>query len=140
MWLLFWAIFWVTAFAYLAWRCWRVWPHARDFARTTSEAWSRLDEARNLAEQRSAAENSAALVTQGVAVALLLIDRRLRVGHGRLFALYVALYGSGRFVIEHMRTDEAYTLGPLRLRGPRPRRPPRRRLPRRRGGASRRSA
>lgn len=66
MWLLFWAIFWVTAFAYLAWRCWRVWPHARDFARTTCEAWSRLDEARSLAEQRSAAETSAALVPQGV--------------------------------------------------------------------------
>ncbi|HOW94451.1 prolipoprotein diacylglyceryl transferase [Mycolicibacterium fallax] len=39
--------------------------------------------------------------------ALILIDRRYRIGHGRLFALYVAGYCVGRFCIELMRDDVA---------------------------------
>ena len=34
-------------------------------------------------------------------------DRRFRLGHGRAFAVYVAGYTAGRFVIELMRTDPA---------------------------------
>jgi len=34
-------------------------------------------------------------------------DRRFRLGHGRTFALYVALYCVGRFFIELMRVDPA---------------------------------
>ena len=34
-------------------------------------------------------------------------DRRFRLGHGRAFAVYVAGYTAGRFVIEQMRTDYA---------------------------------
>jgi prolipoprotein diacylglyceryl transferase len=42
-----------------------------------------------------------------VAVGVVLVDRRLRLGHGRAFALYVAGYAFGRFFIELMRSDEA---------------------------------
>ncbi|MEJ2859790.1 prolipoprotein diacylglyceryl transferase [Actinomycetospora flava] len=44
-----------------------------------------------------------------LAVAALVVwaDRRFRLSHGRAFALYVAGYTAGRFVIELMRTDPA---------------------------------
>ena len=42
-----------------------------------------------------------------VVIALVLIDRYFRVGHGRLFAMYVAGYCVGRFAIELMRDDYA---------------------------------
>ncbi|MBK8462968.1 MAG: prolipoprotein diacylglyceryl transferase [Nigerium sp.] len=47
-------------------------------------------------------------------VVLLWIDRRFRLGFGRVFALYMVIYGSGRFFIEAIRTDVSYYLGPLR--------------------------
>jgi prolipoprotein diacylglyceryl transferase len=43
----------------------------------------------------------------GIALLLVLADRRFRMGHGRVFALYVAGYTAGRLWIEMMRTDEA---------------------------------
>jgi prolipoprotein diacylglyceryl transferase len=42
-------------------------------------------------------------------------DRRFRLGHGRAFALYVALYCLGRLWIELMRTDPAETLFGVRI-------------------------
>ncbi len=42
-----------------------------------------------------------------VAGILVLVDRRWRLGHGRLFALYVALYAMGRLPIELLRIDPA---------------------------------
>jgi len=51
----------------------------------------------------------------GVAVAVIWIDRRRRLGHGRAFALYVALYTLGRVWIEDLRIDEALQVGPFRL-------------------------
>jgi prolipoprotein diacylglyceryl transferase len=42
-----------------------------------------------------------------VAGLVLWADRRFRLGHGRAFALYVALYCLGRFAIELMRIDPA---------------------------------
>lgn len=42
-----------------------------------------------------------------VVALLVIVDRRTNIGHGRLFALYVAGYCAGRFVIELMRQDEA---------------------------------
>ncbi len=42
-----------------------------------------------------------------VVVLLVLIDKRYRIGHGRLFALYVAGYSLGRFWIELLRSDDA---------------------------------
>ena len=42
-----------------------------------------------------------------VFAALVWIDRRFKIGHGRLFAMYVAGYCLGRFWIELMRSDAA---------------------------------
>jgi prolipoprotein diacylglyceryl transferase len=42
-------------------------------------------------------------------------DRRFRLGHGRAFALYVALYCAGRLWIELLRTDPAETFAGIRL-------------------------
>jgi prolipoprotein diacylglyceryl transferase len=53
--------------------------------------------------------------TAGVALLLVLADRRFRLGHGRVFALYVAGYAAGRLWIELLRIDEANTLAGLRL-------------------------
>ncbi len=50
-----------------------------------------------------------------VFAALLVIDRRFRIGHGRLFAMYVAGYCVGRFWIELMRSDAATHLAGIRV-------------------------
>ncbi|MBT1192425.1 prolipoprotein diacylglyceryl transferase [Rhodococcoides kroppenstedtii] len=50
-----------------------------------------------------------------VVVLLVIVDRRFRLGHGRVFALYVAGYCAGRFVIELMRTDYATLIGGIRV-------------------------
>ncbi len=42
-------------------------------------------------------------------------DRRFRMGHGRVFALYVMLYTAARAMIETVRIDEANTLGGVRI-------------------------
>ncbi len=50
-----------------------------------------------------------------VAGVLLWADKRFTLGRGKVFALYMALYGFGRFFTEGMRTDSSYTMiGPLR--------------------------
>lgn len=46
---------------------------------------------------------------------LVIVDRRFRIGHGRLFALYVAIYCVGRFGIELLRTDAATEILGLRI-------------------------
>lgn len=51
----------------------------------------------------------------GVAGLVLVLDRRLRLGRGRAFALYVMGYTAGRFWIELMRTDEANQIFGVRL-------------------------
>jgi prolipoprotein diacylglyceryltransferase len=50
-----------------------------------------------------------------VAVVLVIVDRRFRLGHGKVFALYVALYCAGRFWIEALRIDTVNTIGGFRL-------------------------
>lgn len=50
-----------------------------------------------------------------VAGLLVLIDRRCRLGHGRVFALYVALYTAGRAWIEELRIDPAREVLGMRL-------------------------
>ncbi len=49
----------------------------------------------------------------GVAL-LLWLDRRFKLGWGKLFAAYMMIYGTGRFWIEGIRTDFSYMFGPLR--------------------------
>ncbi|MGW0432674.1 prolipoprotein diacylglyceryl transferase [Micromonospora sp. NPDC003197] len=56
-----------------------------------------------------------ALWNIGVAVLVLLVDRRWKLGRGRAFALYVMGYTAGRFWIEMMRTDPANEILGLRL-------------------------
>jgi len=51
----------------------------------------------------------------GVVVVLVWADRRFQMGHGRVFALYVALYCLGRLWIEALRIDAANTILGLRL-------------------------
>ncbi|MFE2932499.1 prolipoprotein diacylglyceryl transferase [Streptomyces sp. NPDC059278] len=51
----------------------------------------------------------------GAALLVLWADRRFKLGHGRVFALYVAAYCAGRAWIEYMRVDEAHHILGLRL-------------------------
>ena len=50
-----------------------------------------------------------------IGFALIYIDRRFKLGHGRVFALYVSLYSLGRLFIENMRIDEARIILGFRL-------------------------
>lgn len=50
-----------------------------------------------------------------IVVLLVVIDRRTRIGHGRLFALYVAGYCVGRFMIELIRQDPATEIFGVRI-------------------------
>jgi len=50
-----------------------------------------------------------------VFVFLLYIDRKYRLGHGRLFALYIASYCVGRFWVELMRDDTATHIAGIRI-------------------------
>ncbi|WP_245562522.1 prolipoprotein diacylglyceryl transferase [Nocardia araoensis] len=50
-----------------------------------------------------------------VVVLLVYVDKRFRIGHGRLFALYVAGYCFGRFFVELMRDDEATKIAGIRI-------------------------
>ncbi|GAA0520683.1 prolipoprotein diacylglyceryl transferase [Saccharopolyspora thermophila] len=51
----------------------------------------------------------------GVCLLVLWADRKFRMGHGRVFALYVAGYTAGRLWIELMRADEATHLFGVRI-------------------------
>ncbi|MGV8908227.1 MAG: prolipoprotein diacylglyceryl transferase [Propionicimonas sp.] len=51
-----------------------------------------------------------------VAVVTLWADRKFRLGRGKVFALYIALYGFGRIFTEHIRLDYSYSVfGPIRF-------------------------
>ncbi|WP_026423634.1 prolipoprotein diacylglyceryl transferase [Actinokineospora inagensis] len=50
-----------------------------------------------------------------IAVVVVLVDRRFKLGHGRAFAVYVAGYTIGRGAIELMRTDPATMVLGLRI-------------------------
>ncbi len=50
-----------------------------------------------------------------VCIALLRIDRRFTLRPGRLFAMYIVGYATGRFWVEGLRIDPAHTTGGLRL-------------------------
>ena len=51
----------------------------------------------------------------GVAALCLWADRRFKLGHGRVFAIYVAAYTVGRFWIESLRIDDAHHFLGMRL-------------------------
>ena len=48
-------------------------------------------------------------------VFLIYIDRRFKIGHGRLFAAYVAAYCIGRFWVELLRDDTATHIAGIRV-------------------------
>jgi prolipoprotein diacylglyceryl transferase len=50
-----------------------------------------------------------------VVIALVQLDKRRKIGHGRLFALYVAGYCFGRFFVELMRDDYATHVFGIRI-------------------------
>ena len=50
-----------------------------------------------------------------VAVVVILLDRRFRLGHGKVFTLYVLFYTLGRFWIEALRIDTVNEVGGFRL-------------------------
>jgi len=50
-----------------------------------------------------------------VFVLLIYVDRRFKIGHGRLFALYVAAYCAGRFWVELLRDDTASHIAGIRV-------------------------
>ncbi|MGO9152598.1 prolipoprotein diacylglyceryl transferase [Mycobacterium sp.] len=50
-----------------------------------------------------------------VFVALIYVDRRYKLGHGRLFAVYVAAYCVGRFCVELLRDDAATHIAGIRI-------------------------
>ncbi len=50
-----------------------------------------------------------------IAIAVIVLDRRLRLGHGRAFAVYVVGYAFGRFWIELVRTDPATMVFNVRI-------------------------
>lgn len=73
-WILFWTVFWGFALSYLSRRIWRLWPHARDFARTVSDVAQRAQNAREAAnatrregEQRKGPQVTALLDSADVA-------------------------------------------------------------------------
>ncbi|MGL6235220.1 MAG: prolipoprotein diacylglyceryl transferase [Segniliparus sp.] len=50
-----------------------------------------------------------------IVLVLVVLDRRFKIGHGRLFALYVAGYSLGRLGLEFVRIDPATTIGGYRV-------------------------
>lgn len=56
-----------------------------------------------------------ALWNVGVALVVYLVDRKLKLGRGRAFAVYVMGYTVGRFWIEMLRTDQANEILGVRL-------------------------
>ncbi|WP_043807478.1 prolipoprotein diacylglyceryl transferase [Rhodococcus triatomae] len=50
-----------------------------------------------------------------IVILLVVVDRRFRIGHGRLFALYAAGYSLGRFFVELMRDDHATHIAGIRI-------------------------
>lgn len=50
-----------------------------------------------------------------IVLLLVWVDRRFQIGHGRLFALYVAGYCVGRFGVELMRDDHATMIAGIRI-------------------------
>lgn len=107
------------------------WFNQELYGRETTVPWGleiyyRVDEAGNYApvEGRSTGEVLSTvhptflyelLWNVLIFVVLLWADRRFRLGHGRVFALYVAGYTLGRFWIELMRADDATMIFGLRV-------------------------
>ncbi|HSK25428.1 MAG TPA: prolipoprotein diacylglyceryl transferase [Jiangellales bacterium] len=100
---------------------WGNWFNQELFGRPTDLPWGLEIAPENRPEAYLAAETFhptflyESLWCVGVALAVIWADRRFRMGHGRAFALYVALYTLGRGWIEALRVDAADVVLGLRL-------------------------
>ena len=92
---------------------WGNWFNQELYGRPTDLPWGLEIAPENRPEAYAAAETFhptflyESLWCVGVAIAVVWADRRFRMGHGRVFALYVALYSLGRACIESLRIDPA---------------------------------
>jgi len=100
---------------------WGNWFNQELYGRPTTLPWAlEIDPAHRPSETPDLATYHPAFLYEslwniGVAILVVLADRRFRLGHGRAFALYVAAYAVGRSWIEYLRVDEAHILLGLRL-------------------------
>ena len=92
---------------------WGNWFNQELYGRPTDLPWGLEIAPENRPEAYAAAETFhptflyESLWCVGVAIAVVWADRRFRMGHGRAFAFYVALYTLGRAWIESLRIDPA---------------------------------
>lgn len=89
---------------------WGNWFNQELYGRPTDLPWAlEIDEAHNLGYPAGTTFHPTFLYESlwnlGLVAFLLWIDRRLKLGPGRLFAVYLMGYGAGRFWIEGLRID-----------------------------------
>jgi prolipoprotein diacylglyceryl transferase len=100
---------------------WGNWFNQELYGRATTLPWAlEIDPAHRPADTPDAATYHPTFLYEslwnlGVALVVVLADRRFRLGHGRAFALYVAAYCVGRVWIENLRVDESNLVFGLRL-------------------------
>jgi prolipoprotein diacylglyceryl transferase len=100
---------------------WGNWFNQELYGRATTLPWAlEIDPAHRPAETPEIATYHPTFLYEslwdiGVALVVVLADRRFRLGHGRAFALYAAAYCVGRAWIEDLRVDEAHLVFGLRL-------------------------
>jgi hypothetical protein len=101
---------------------WGNWFNQELFGRPTDLPWA-LEVSDNIAEKAGYPAGTTfhptflyeSLWAVLVAVVLIWADRRFRMGHGRVFALYVAGYTLGRGFFEYLRIDPANEIFGLRV-------------------------
>ncbi len=92
---------------------WGNWFNQELFGTPTDLPWGLRIDPENRPAQYAEAETFhptflyESLWSLGVAAVLVWADRRFRLGHGRVFLLYLCLYGTGRILTETLRTDPA---------------------------------
>ena len=89
---------------------WGNWFNQELFGRPTDLPWAlEIDDAHNLGYPEGTTFHPTFLYESlwnlGLVVVLLWVDRKLRLGPGRLFGVYLIGYGIGRFWIEGLRID-----------------------------------
>ena len=100
---------------------WGNWFNQELFGRPTSLPWGlRIDLANRPVENAASTTFQPTFLYESLwnltlAGCLIFFGPRLRLRPGRLFALYLAGYASGRLWIERMRIDAAHSVGGLRL-------------------------
>jgi prolipoprotein diacylglyceryl transferase len=102
---------------------WGNWFNQELYGRPTDLPWGlRIDEAHRVPGYEQFATFHPTFLYEclwnlaGFAV-IVLLERRFRIGHGRVMALYVMIYTAGRFWIEQLRIDtvELHDVGGLRF-------------------------